>query len=129
MHKNNTFKKVLVVLVAGIVCLGFGSRIYADGSSTSLPSNVQVYTNPNGNGTTVVIQSQPGYMTQVSTNCTNGQCQNSGTTTPLTQDQIQKMQSDMQAQQQAMEQFFQEQQTFFDAQQKMFDSLWGNFNF
>ena len=110
-----------------LVLFFISSRVEAQTTNTALPDNVKIYATP-GNYQ-VVITDKPGFETSVQTTCNNGQCTNSATATPLTPEQIKKMQDAEKAQEQQLEKLFQQQEAFFQAQQQYFQNFWNTMSF
>jgi len=120
MFKNKFYK--FVVFTTLVFVFSFVHFVRAE---DTLPDNVKITTSPDGNSTTVVVDSKPGFSTSVSTNCTNGKCTHKATSTKITDKQIKKMQDSMKKQQEEMQKFWKMQDDLFKQQQKMFQDLWG----
>ena len=124
MYKNNY---ILITVSALVLCFSIVSKVHAQTASSTLPDNVTVSSSPESYK--VVITDKPGFTTEVSTTCENGQCTNTATSTPLNQAQIAKINDDMKAQEAAFEKLMQQQEAFFQAQNQYFQSLWNTMIF
>jgi hypothetical protein len=123
MFKNKVYAYSFIGVL--ILCFMLVSRANIQAADT-LPDNVKISSTPNSYQ--VFITDKPGYNTQVTTTCTNGQCTNSATSTPITQAEIQKMQDEASAQQTALERLFAQQEALFQAQEQYFQSFWNTVN-
>lgn len=72
---------------------------------------------------TTIITAPSGYQSSVVSTYDSSGFHTVATSTPLTAQDIKKMQDNMRSQQDAMMKMFQAQQTFFDEQNKMFESM------
>ncbi len=124
------FKKKFpnLIIVTGLILfllVSIGIEVNAASVNSDLPDNVKITTSPDGSTTTVIINSKPGFTTNVQTICENGKCTNSATSTALTKADIQKMQDGIKKEQESMEKFWKMQDEFFRQQQKIFQDIWG----
>jgi hypothetical protein len=124
MHTNKFYKFVIFVALVSVFGFIHVSLVGAE-SIGSLPDNVKITSSPDGLSTTVVMTSKPGFTTNVKTNCVNGKCTHTATSTALTNTDIKKMQDDIKKQQEAMNKFWKMQNEMFKQQQQMFKDLWG----
>ena len=126
MLKNKFFNLLISTVLVLFLLVSVGVvEVNAKSIDSNLPDNVKITTSPDGSTTTVIINSKPGFTTNVQTVCENGKCTNSATSTVLTSADIQKMQDAIKKRQESMEKFWKMQDEFFKQQQKMFQDLWG----
>ena len=89
MSKDKLYN--ILVLVAFVL---FVIYLYLLGTKTPEPmpaDNVKITTSPDGSSTTVILNSQPGFMTNVQTTCVNGKCTSTTSSTKI-RTNMQKMQ-------------------------------------
>lgn len=122
MFKNKIFN--FIIFTSLVIVLFFATSAVARATDSTLPDNVKITTSPDGSSTTIIINSKPGFITNVQTNCVNGKCTNNTTSTALTSQDIQKMRDNFKKQQEAMDKFWKMQEELFKQQQKMFQDLW-----
>jgi len=117
MFKNKIINYIIFALV-------FIAPFYVK-ADTVLPDNVKITSSSDGSSTTVVINSKPGFVTNVETSCVNGKCTNNATSKAITAADLQKMQDSFKKQQDIINAFWKQQDEIFAQQQKMFQELWG----
>ena len=123
MSKNKIFNIIIFTSLVMFFAVSVVVRVaYAD---STLPDNVKITSSPDGSSTTIIIDSKPGFVTNVQTSCVDNKCTNSATSTVLTTTDIQKMQDNVTEQQEIMDEFWKQQDEIFKEQQKMFQDLWG----
>lgn len=124
MFKNKILDFIIFTSLAFVWFIIPFSATRAFITDQTLPDNVKITSNPDGS-TYFVINSKPGFTTSVKSNCINGKCTNSTTSTALTSSDIKKMQDEAKKQQEYWQKFWQMQNDLFAQQQKMFQSFWG----
>ena len=125
MKKNKIISFIVFTSLLFVLSLCIASIAKAQSIDQTIPDNVKISTSPDGSSTTVVINSKPGFTTNVETSCVNGKCTHKATSKEITKQDIQKIQDDFKKQQEAMEQFWKMQEQLFQEQQKMFQDVWG----
>jgi uncharacterized protein (UPF0333 family) len=125
MFKNKIFNFIIFTTLVFVLFFAIFSLAKADSTDSTLPDNVKITSSSDGSSTTVVINSKPGFITNVQTNCVNGKCTHNATSTALKDVDIKKMQDNIKSQQEAMEKFWKIQEDLFKQQEKMFQDLWG----
>ncbi|MEI7688848.1 MAG: hypothetical protein WCI91_01545 [Candidatus Nomurabacteria bacterium] len=121
MFKNKIFNYIIFTSLVLFFTSSLTVKIAS--ADPELPDNVKINTSLDGSSTTIIVDSKPGFTTNVQTNCLNGKCTHSATSTPLTDTDIKKMQDNIKKQQDTMEKLWKMQEDLFDQQQKMFDEL------
>ena len=119
MIKNKTLKSIIFVALF-LVSFSF---VKAESTSSNLPDNVKITTSSDGTSTTIVVNSKPGFITNVQTSCVNGKCTNNTTSKEITSQDIQKMQDDMKKREEELNKFWKMQEELFKQQQKMFQDV------
>lgn len=124
MDKN----KISNLIIFAVFVLFFASVSFARAEVTSevLPDNVKITTNSDGSISTVIVNSKPGYSTNVETSCVNGKCTHSAVSKKINEKDIQDLKDKIKKQQEYWDKFWKQQEEFFKAEQKMFQDIWGS---
>ncbi len=118
--KNKIFRFILSLTLVTIFFIGINNVFAQD---ETLPENVKISTTPNS--TTVIINSKPGYKTNVSVNCNGNNCQRSASSAPITAEDTKKIQKSLLEQQKALEKLWAQQEEYFKRQNEILKSIWG----
>ena len=121
MLKNKILNFFIFTSLVLFVSVGITKITFAD---EELPDNVKIITDKDGSSTTIVIDTKPGFVTKVESNCVNGKCTNKAISNAITAAETKKMEDDMKQQQEVMNKFWKLQEEFFKQQQQLFHNLW-----
>lgn len=120
MLKNKFFNLINYVLF-GFITLGLPYGLAFADSINTLPDNVKITTSNDGSSTTIVIDSKPGYSTNVETSCVNGKCTHNTVSKKVDEAEVK---AQIKKQQEYWNNFWKQQEEYFKVQEKMFQNLW-----
>ena len=111
-----------LVLLVGVL---FALSVEAQSVNTSTP-NIETFNT--ATSSTVIITTPSGYKSEVISNYDGSQFHTYATSTPLTSQDIQNIQTNIQKEEVAMKQLFQQQEALFKEQEQMFQNMFSSMN-